>query len=294
MIGRNRRGGNQMTSILLATNFSDLARSAYPHALQLARALKLPLHLAHIVNYLGPQRHPVPGSWEETATEDLKKRLQDEHDRLEADGVEVKTICRDGLPAAELIRLLDGDHAAGVIGTHRHGNLRLMLPGAVAHKVIRHTSKPVLVVPEGASAEPVEKLLMPIDFSEQTTGALAEAVALAKAYGASLDFIHVPVTSAALDDKHVAAHTVALQEKVKIASGETVKASFHIVAGERPSEAICQYADEMGADMIVMSAHGYHGFSRLVLGSVTEDVIRRSNQPVLVLKPERTYGELGS
>lgn len=52
-----------------------------------------------------------------------------------------------------------------------------------------------------------------------------------------------------------------------------------------PGPEIIAAADEIGADLIVMSTHGRTGLARLLVGSVTEEVIRRSGRPVLVLRP---------
>ena len=46
---------------------------------------------------------------------------------------------------------------------------------------------------------------------------------------------------------------------------------------------IIDYAKEQGIDLIVMSTHGHGGFKRLLLGSVTDRVIRSGETPVLVL-----------
>lgn len=280
-----------MASILVATDFSELARSAYPHAMRLAKAKGFDIHLAHIVNYLGPQRHPMPGSWEEKATADLQQKLAEEVQSFRDKGIEATSLCRDGLPARELLRMLDGDHAFGVMATHRHGGFRSLLPGAVANKVIRHSSRPVMVVPEGADDVAVERMVMPVDFSELSTGAYDEALDLASAYGASLDLIHVALSGAAGADAEVAEQRSELEGRVEKAGARGVSATFHVEIGSEPAETICRYVQETGADLVVMPAHGYHGFSRLVLGSVTEEVIRDSRAPVLVLKPETTYAD---
>ena len=50
------------------------------------------------------------------------------------------------------------------------------------------------------------------------------------------------------------------------------------------AEEIVETADEMGCDLIVMGTHGRTGLSRLLMGSVTENVLPNANCPVLVVK----------
>ena len=51
-----------------------------------------------------------------------------------------------------------------------------------------------------------------------------------------------------------------------------------------PGEVIAELADTIGAEQIVIGSHGRRGLGRLFLGSVAEQVLRRSNVPVLVVK----------
>jgi len=55
-----------------------------------------------------------------------------------------------------------------------------------------------------------------------------------------------------------------------------------------PVEMICQRADDVDADLIVMSSHSRRGLARFWLGSITDGVVRHANIPVLVLPPEDT------
>jgi nucleotide-binding universal stress UspA family protein len=51
-----------------------------------------------------------------------------------------------------------------------------------------------------------------------------------------------------------------------------------------PGIQITEYANEVSADLIVIPSHGYHGLKRLLLGSVSERVIRHADIPTLVLR----------
>lgn len=64
------------------------------------------------------------------------------------------------------------------------------------------------------------------------------------------------------------------------------KVHYEILArGGKPADVVIRFADDIGADLIVMSTHGRQGLTRLVLGSVAEEVVRESNRPVLTVRP---------
>ena len=52
----------------------------------------------------------------------------------------------------------------------------------------------------------------------------------------------------------------------------------------RPAEEIVQYATDVGAEMIVMTTHGYAGVKHVILGSTTEAVLRHAECPVLSVR----------
>ena len=60
---------------------------------------------------------------------------------------------------------------------------------------------------------------------------------------------------------------------------------FHHVVDATPASAICDVADEVGADLILVGTHGRTGVRRALLGSVAEKVVRDAGCPVLVMRP---------
>ena len=58
-----------------------------------------------------------------------------------------------------------------------------------------------------------------------------------------------------------------------------------IVVDDSPARAIVQTASNMNADLIIMGTHGRSGWKRAILGSVTEEVLRQSDTPVLAVTP---------
>ncbi len=66
------------------------------------------------------------------------------------------------------------------------------------------------------------------------------------------------------------------------AAGRTITTDSEL---GRPSKVIIEYAEENDLDHIVLGSHGRDGFSRVLLGSVAETVVRRASMPVTVIRP---------
>ena len=142
-------------------------------------------------------------------------------------------------------------------------------------------------------------ILCPVDFSETSDRALRHAIALAEWYDARLTVLHVLPTAtsalppvAALGDVAVAipdppspAHAEAALRHLVAGVGAGTTAPGLRVAEGRPHEVIVGDAASLQADLLVLGTHGHGGFHRLLLGSVTEKVVRTAPCPVLTVPP---------
>jgi universal stress protein A len=134
------------------------------------------------------------------------------------------------------------------------------------------------------------KIVFPTDFSEASTNALAWATSLARDTGATLIIMHVEEPPMAYGGGELyygvdGTDREALRQSladVKPADPQ-VNCTHKLLVGD-PAEAIVQTAESEKADLIVMGTHGRSGFTRLLMGSVAEAVVRKAKCPVLTVK----------
>jgi len=138
-------------------------------------------------------------------------------------------------------------------------------------------------------------ILCPIDFSETSLRALAYAAAVATWYGARLEVLHVvpafengpgsvPAGGASQTATPVSREDIIaeIRRSLEAAGAAAVDATAHAQEG-RAHEQIVGRARAQPADLLVMGTHGRSGFNRLLLGSVTEKVLRTASCPVLTV-----------
>lgn len=137
---------------------------------------------------------------------------------------------------------------------------------------------------------PFKTILFATDFSPASNVAFGVASALARDYRARMIVLHViePVRMGFAEfntyvgpdeDKGVAMENL---RAIK-APAPTVTIEHRLLEGE-PATVIVETAAETGADLIVMGTMGRSGLTRLVMGSVAEEVLRRSPCPVLTVR----------
>src|SRR5688572_20216546 len=137
----------------------------------------------------------------------------------------------------------------------------------------------------------MQTIVVAADFSEPSRKAFEAAVALADDLEATLVLVHAhePMPKAGVRDPIGQAHAEIdageWQEMGDTWVAEARKAvDVHMVARDgKPADVILAVARERKADLIVVGSHGRTGLKRAVLGSVAEDVVRRSTVPVVVV-----------
>ena len=134
-----------------------------------------------------------------------------------------------------------------------------------------------------------KNILCPVDFSEHFDSALRLATTLAKEDNATLHLVHVYE-----DISHVDAgfggyapppmEADECRQKLEhLQVGDGIEAKREMIKGH-PADAILEYASRNNVDLIVMGTHGRTGLSRLLMGSVAEQIVRKSKCPVLTVR----------
>jgi nucleotide-binding universal stress UspA family protein len=131
------------------------------------------------------------------------------------------------------------------------------------------------------------RILCPVDLSEPSAHALAQAGVVSHWYRSRITalYVHEPIAANVPDD---AREIQRLREEVRsfacaaVASEKDVDV---VVDVGQPVREILARANDLGIDLIVMGTHGTSGFEHLLLGSVTEKVLRKARCPVLTVPP---------
>jgi len=137
----------------------------------------------------------------------------------------------------------------------------------------------------------IRTILHPTDFSESSDAARQLARSLARDQGARLVVLHVASIEYMADgmmsvSMDLEAFQRALDQMKSTLDGQDLKfpVEVRLKVGIAASE-ILRTAEAERCDLIVMGSHGRTGLSRLLMGSVAEEVMRGARCPVLILKP---------
>lgn len=285
-----------MKKILVATDFSERSDRAIRRATVLAKTTGASLALVHVVD------DDQPASIVRAERQATGAVLEEQARSLnEIDGVACtfRVVLGDPFEGlAEAVRNEDADLL--LVGPHRRQVLKDVFIGTTAERTIRASDRPVLMA-NGIPAAPYRHILVAVDLSSYSAGAIRTVRRLGLDTGAAVSVVHVFDASAS----GLVHRAAAVDDRVKdYVTRERKRASAELEAFlkdvdltpvqkiTRPEESsvaqtICAAARDTSADLVVVGTHGRTGVAKALLGSVAEQVLRSADRDVLAVPPAR-------
>ncbi|MBM3163375.1 MAG: universal stress protein [Chlorobi bacterium] len=131
-----------------------------------------------------------------------------------------------------------------------------------------------------------KQIVCAVDFSPLSDDVVTYAAALQRC-GAQLTLLHVESDGEGAKEGVLKKHLHAFSHYSDILARQSGKAVFMVRYGE-PAAEIISCASEQGADLLVLGSHGSMAFTRLLMGSTAETVMRKALCPVVIYKaPEK-------
>ena len=278
--------------VLCPTDLSDSSLRAIPLATQMAKLHGADLHLFHIylLHSLAAIDSDKPYPGEEEARQ-----------ALEVSATEVpwsKVVHSVGRAVHAAPAILDYADSKAidliVMGSHGRRGFRRLLLGSVTEEVVRLATCSVLVVRDAEEVvvpSEIDRVLVPVDFSKYARVATTYGRELALAWDAHLELLHaveppvysemsLPVVTRDEEARLIAEENIARLAE-ELSPGPSVSVS--VTVGQA-ADTVIKEAARTEKTLLVMPSHGHTGIERLLLGSVTERVLRRAPCPVLVVK----------
>jgi nucleotide-binding universal stress UspA family protein len=130
-----------------------------------------------------------------------------------------------------------------------------------------------------------QHILVPLKRNSSDEAVIEHAGFLARLTGGQVTLLHVVHSHSRDESAYLEEQARAyLEGWVKLLTGRGVSAAPRVIQGE-PADEITTLARELGIDLIIMATHGHSEVRHVFVGSVTEDVVRNGDLPVLLVRP---------
>ncbi len=277
----------QPKKILVPTDFSKTSLLAIEHAAFITRLSKADLYLIHVVE--------VPDSgyiYKPLVTVDdinlmeaeglkqldiMAKQLSRKH------SITVKTICKNGRPAYEIVETVKSKKIDLVImGTHGAHGFDEFFVGSNAHKVVTICPCPVISVQEKAKKVGFTNIVLPIDNSLYSRAKVDLTIMLAKMFAARVHILGLLNKGEGTNPKEFKIKMDSVEKAVKKAGLPYIR---KVVKGDNLAITAMRYSKKVRADLISILTNHESSLSGIFLNGFAKQIVNHSVIPVISMRP---------
>ena len=294
-------------AIVVGIDFSKDSESALREAARIAQWDGAKLHAIHVFDTRAyDELIQFPTFQADDAIDSSHRRLDEWVERVLGRHHEAETEFSVGHPLETLLEATE-NHGADllVLGAHGtdHGSRKKV--GSLAGKCTRKAPCDVLLVRSPQQA-PFKKIVVCIDFSENSLKAARHGIHIAQRDLASIEFLHVfqPVSqyiaaspeyvigAINLTPEHDTRLAAKLQAKLDTLAGSLVEEAggceytAQVVQGFNLRGAIVDHLNAASADLVVLGVRGTSKFRHMLIGTTAEKVVRHAHCSTLAVKPD--------
>lgn len=302
-------------TILVPLDGSPLSESVLPYVKQLSRDLKADIQIVKVVEpSIEEAKKYIKGDFSSQVSAGAKREsnryFEKMRDYLKSPGIHINSQLLKGIPVVEILsEARKNPNTLIAMSTHGRSGVRRWLIGSVADKVVRESTIPLLLIrPKERSPigpDPVLKsVIVPLDESKFSEQALPNVAYLAQALNLRViltrvtpseldysrwggDYGSEPFSAASLSDiaRSVDEGAIDYMKSVsqKLTKQKVGPIEYRLFHGD-PAGAIIDLSSATPDSFVVMTTRGRTGFSRSVLGSVADRVVRNCGEPVLLIR----------
>ncbi len=279
-------------AIVVPIDFSETSRNALMHAADHAEIFGNDIVMVHILeesyfaNILGSNsnRNELVKAGVEIKMQELTNEVSKKHPNLK-----IESLIYNGRVYKAIVEISEKMKCDCIImGTKGAEGIEQII-GSTSSRVMSYANVPVIIVNEFPKKGLYERLVLPIDLSQESKQKVTWAIHIAKKYNSEVHII-----SEVEDDEFLQNKIRATIYQVKnILEQNGVKAVVFELDEERfPGHLgvdTLKYADEINADLILIMTHQEKGFSEYIFGSEAQQIVNRVNKvPVMCIHPKET------
>ena len=276
----------KVDKILFPTDFSDCADAALEYAVLTAKKYKASLEFLYVdeatylLNPMGPYGDNDLHQLSDNVTSYADKKLDDTIQRLHHGVVGHKhvVIGRPYYQIVETARSIKADMI--IMGTHGESGINAII-GSNAERIVRQAPCPVMTIRQKRDANHICRMLIPVDFSDMCRQTMKQIIAYARDFACELTLVYVSVSHKNETEKGIQDDFERFLSRIDITG---VIYRTMMVKAHTEGAGIIECAVKNEIDVIAMGTHGRTGLKRVLMGSVTSEVVNNSPVPVVTFR----------
>jgi len=274
-----------MKKILFPTDFSPIANNAFLYALHFAKHINAEIVTLHVyelpqLDYLDVPVYllDVYEVTELSSFENYKHQvpiLRDIADRHNMADIKISNVLESGNLLDNIKIISDQEQIDYIVmGTKGAEGLAATFLGSVTEKVMHHTKKTVLAVPEHAQFTPPKQILFITKFNMADKAILQRVIGIANVFGAQIDCLYVRNSNHIIED-------AVMEEWQSILEQDQI--TYHTMVDTDVAHGVLAFIEKHHSDILAMPIHDHGFFEGLFHVSLSKKLAFHVKIPILTL-----------
>lgn len=272
-----------MKQIIVPVDFSQESLEGLKLAITLSRKIPATIEMVYVQRKANEFFH-ITQEKEYQLAEDKFENLVDEYTPMLPEHTKLTYIIKRGKIYREVVNQAHSFTDSFIVSsTHGASGFENFFIGSNTFKIITATGRPVFTIRETISPREIKTIVLPLDTSHDTRQKVPFTAEIAKAFGANIHVVNVC--------KHM---TPEFEKKLNAYSKQTCEyLDYHnltyttaSLSGDNITDLTLDYARKVNADLISIMTEQSLAFSGLVLGGNAQDMLNKSEFPVLSITPK--------
>ncbi|GAB4403840.1 MAG: universal stress protein [Bacteroidia bacterium] len=273
-----------LRTILVPTDFSEVAHQAYIYALHFAEQFQTSIVLLHVYQDISVAQGVAPEGFVESLRAARVHEAATRFDRYQQEvqqeidhEIEVSSLIRAGTPVDQILSVAQ-EHEVGMIimGTMGAESMAEKILGSVTTRVIDLAACPVLAIPFQMVYEPIQHILYATNFEEDDLQVIDQLLDYAAVFGARVSCVHIQTQGSQWNrlDRSVFEKVYQLERDQESVTFYTLNEN-DIVAG------LQRFVAANRVDLMAMLCHQRSMMNRLYHESLTREMTLHTSVPLL-------------
>jgi nucleotide-binding universal stress UspA family protein len=281
--------------ILIPLDFSETSLLAMENGGYMASLFKADIILLHVnrVNpgAYGPGDRPYPVDLIKYQEVNAKQKLNRLANKIGHQfDVEVETLFETGFVSSTIASVAER-YAVDLIimGTHGVSGFIERFIGSNAYRVVNEAICPVITIQTHTARKGFKDIVLPIDNSQYSLQKVKHAIGLANHYGSRIHILGLTHSDDENKINRIRTKIIEVEESIDkngLLTGLQIRSSKQIRQGVNYAKITMSYAEEIGADLIMIMTEWEENVTGIFIGPFARQIVNHSKIPVMSLRPE--------
>lgn len=284
----------EQSVIIVPLDWSEQSLIALEQAANVAETLNATLHLVYVKDGPGIFSSAATKNYQEELEKEALAKLKDSGDQLAKErGLQISYEVRTGKIYEEITAAAEEKDAEFIImGTSGGSGLKGRFIGSNALRVVKQSSVPVITIKGKHHTKGCKIIVLPLDLTKETREKVGKAIEFALSFHSKIVIVSVLETKDDFQLNHLRRQMVQVHRYVED-HGVQVTSDMIEKKGS-VAETIMDFTNKVKGDLLMIMTQQENDFTDLFIGSQAQEIIHKSEVPVLSIIPKPSESGISS